>query len=195
LVIEHCLKYSDRVIFLKTKADTLRLAAEKKFPRTISHPHLAMMLNDLVNPIITAINRHAARLQLLAKTKRSRTSEVFREESARICENDIQNIVQSGYQATIDPEPDPTKKVRLLADAQKQLKDLVYPRLPQVGNRPDDGYYSIFIEGSVDAARTVYAKIFQESAPFTARQLVAHLTSLADLDRASEGLAAINHKI
>ena len=154
-----------------------------------------MMLNDLVNPIITAINRHAARLQLLAKTERSRTSEVFREESARICENDIQNIVQSGYQATIDPEPDPTKKVRLLADAQKQLKDLVYPRLPQVGNRPDDGYYSIFIEGSVDAARTVYAKIFQESAPFTARQLVAHLTSLADLDRASEGLAAINHKI
>ena len=140
-----------------------------------------MMLNDLVDPIIAAINRHAARLQLLAKTKRPGTPEVFREESARICENDVQNIVQSGYQATIDPEPDPTKKVSLLADSQKQLKNLVYPRLPKVGNRPDDGYYGIFIKGSVDAARTVYAKIFQEAAPLTARQLVAHLTSLANL--------------
>jgi|SRR6266436_1539483 len=141
-----------------------------------------MTLNDLVDAIIAAMNRHAARLQLLAKTQRPGMPEVFREESARICENDIQNIVQSGYQAMVDPEPDPTKKVILLADSQKKLKDLVYPRLPQVGNRPDDGYYSIFIEGSVDAARTVYAKISQEAAPVTARQLVAHLTSLANLE-------------
>ena len=141
-----------------------------------------MKLNDLVDAIIAAINRHAARLQLLAKTKRPGIPEVFREESARICENDIQNIVQSGYQAMVDPEPDPTKRLRLLADSQKKLKDLVYPRLPQVGNRPDDGYCSIFIEGSVDAARTVYAKISQEAAPVTARQLVAHLTSLTNLE-------------
>jgi hypothetical protein len=183
------LPYSYRVIFLETKPDTVRLAAEKRFPRTISHPHVAMMLNDLVDPIIAAINRHAARLQLLAKTKQPGMPEVFREESARICENDIQNIVQSGYQATVDPEPDPTKKVRLLADSQKQLKDLVYPRLPQVGNRPNDGYYSIFIEGSVDAARTVYTKIFQEAAPVTARQLVAHLTSLTNLSQLGAKIA------
>src|SRR5437773_9341358 len=114
-----------------------------------------MMLNDLVDPIITAMHRQAARLQLLAKTSLPGMSEVFRQESAHVCENDIQNIVQPGYQAVVDAEPDPAKKVRVLADSHKQLKDLISPRLPQVGNRPDEGYYSIFIEGSVGAARAV----------------------------------------
>ena len=98
-----------------------------------------------------------------------------------MCENDIQNIVQPGYQALVDAELDPARQVRVLADSQKQLKALVCPRLPQIGNRPDEGYYSIFVEGSVDAARGVYAKISQETAPVTARQLVAHLTSLRAL--------------
>ena len=117
------------------------------------------MLHDLVDPIITAMSRHAARLRLLAQTNRPGMSEDFREESAHVCENDIQNIIQPGYQAVVEAEPDPEKKVRVLADSQKQLKDLVSPRLPQVGNRPDEGYYSIFIEGSVGAARAVYVKI------------------------------------
>lgn len=137
-----------------------------------------MMLNDLVDPIMAAMQRHAARLQLLAKTNRPGMCDDLREESAHVCENDIQNIVQPGYQAMVDSEPDSEKKVKALADSQKQLKDLVCCRLPQIGNRPDEGYYSIFIEGSVDAARAVYAKISQEMAPVTTRQLVSHLRSL-----------------
>ena len=125
---------------------------------------MTMMLNNLVDPIIIAMYRHAARLQLLAQTNRPGMSEIFREESAHVCENDVQNIVQPGYQAVVDAEPDPAQKVRVLADSQKQLRDLVSPRLPQVGNRPDDGYYSIFIQGSVGAARSVYSKIFEETA-------------------------------
>jgi hypothetical protein len=125
---------------------------------------MTMMLNNLVDPIIIAMYRHAARLQLLAQTNRPGISENFREESAQVCENDVQNIVQPGYQAVVDAEPDPAQKVRVLADSQKQLKDLVSPRLPQVGNRPDDGYYSIFIQGSVGAARSVSSKIFEETA-------------------------------
>jgi hypothetical protein len=123
---------------------------------------MTVMLTDLVDPIITAMYRHAARVQLLAQRDQLGMSEVFREESAHVCENDVQKIVQPGYQAVVDAEPDPATKVRVLVDSQKQLKDLVSPRLPQVGNRPDDGYYSIFIEGSVGAARSVYAKIFEE---------------------------------
>jgi hypothetical protein len=125
---------------------------------------MAMMLNDLVDPMIAAMYRHAARLELLAQTNRPELSEVFREESAHVCENDVQMIVEPGYQAVVDAEPDPAKKVRVLVAAQKELKDLVSSRLPQVGNRPDDGYYSIFIEGSVGAARSVYAKIFEKMA-------------------------------
>jgi len=117
------------------------------------------MLNDIVNAIIAVIHRHAARLQLLAQASLPGISEDFQEESARICENDIQNIVQPGYQTLVDAEPDPTNQVRVLADSQRQLKDLVGPRLPQVGNRPDERYYSVFVEGSVGAARAVYAKI------------------------------------
>jgi hypothetical protein len=130
---------------------------------------MTMLLNNLVDPIITAMYRHAARLQLLAQTNRPGMSEIFREESAHVCENDVQNIVQPGYQAVVDAEPDPAKKMRVLADSQKQLKELVSPRLPQVGNRPDDGYYSIFIEGSVGAARSVYAKFAEEMVPDAAR--------------------------
>ncbi len=125
---------------------------------------MTMMLNNLVDPIIIAMYRHAARLQLLAQTNRPGISEIFREESAHVCENDVQNIVQPGYQSVVDAEADPAQKVRILADSQKQLRDLVSPRLPQVGNRPDDGYYSIFIQGSVGAARSVYSKIFEETA-------------------------------
>jgi hypothetical protein len=128
-----------------------------------------MILNDLVDPIIAAMHRPAARLQLLAKTNRPGMSDDLREESAHVCENDIQNIVQPGYQAMVDSEPDSEEKVRVLADSQKQLKDLVCSRIPQIGDRPDEGYYSIFIEGSVDAARAVYAKICQEVAPVTPR--------------------------
>lgn len=101
-------------------------------------------------------------------------SDDLREESAHVCEEDIQNIIQPGYQAMVDSEPDPEKKVRVLADCQKQLKDLVCSRLPRIGDRPDEGYYSIFIEGSVDAARAVYAKICLEVAPVTPRQWVSH---------------------
>ena len=53
---------------------------EKDFRAPFSHPHVAMMLNDLVDAIIAAMNRHAARLQLLAKTKRPGMPEIFREE-------------------------------------------------------------------------------------------------------------------
>jgi hypothetical protein len=125
---------------------------------------MTMMLNDLVDLIVSAMYRHAARLQLLAQTDRPGISDIFREESAHVCENDVQNIVRPGYQSLVDAEPDPTKKVRALADSHKQLKDLVSPRLPRVGNRPDDGYYNIFTEGSVSAARSVYAKIAEETA-------------------------------
>ena len=128
-----------------------------------------MVLNNLVNPIITAMYRHAARLQQLAQTNQPGMSETFREESAHVCENDVQNIIQPGYQAMVDAEPDPAKKMRVLGDSQKQLKELVSPRRPQVGNRPDDGYYSIFIEGSVGAARSVYAKFSEEMAQDAAR--------------------------
>jgi len=126
---------------------------------------MTMMLNDLVDPIIAALGRHMARLQLLAQASLPGMSEHFREESARICENDIQNIVLPGYQAVVDAEPDPAKQVRVLADSQRKLKDLLCPRLPQVGNRPDEGYFSIFVEGSVGAARAAYAKISQETKP------------------------------
>ena len=155
---EFCIKeaaYSHRVIFLKSKADMVtRLAYPQLF--------VAMTLDHLVEPILTAMHRHAARLQILEQTNPPSTSDDFREASARVCENDIQNIVQPSYLAAVDAEPDPAKQVRALIDAQMRLKDLVWPRLPQVGTRPDDGYYSIFVEGSVSAARAVYAKISQE---------------------------------
>jgi hypothetical protein len=43
-----------------------------------------MVLNNLVDPIIIAMYRHAARLQLLAQTNRPGISEIFREESAHV---------------------------------------------------------------------------------------------------------------
>jgi len=130
----------------------------------LAYPQLfvAMTLDHLVEPILTAMHRHAARLQIQEQTNPPSRSDDFREASARVCENDIQNIVQPSYLAAVDAEPDPAKQVRALIDAQMRLKDLVWPRLPQVGTRPDDGYYSIFVEGSVSAARAVYAKISQE---------------------------------
>lgn len=119
------------------------------------------MLNDLVDPILAAVHRHAARLQLLERCNPHEMYDYFRQESACICKNDIRNIGQSGFQALVDAEPDPVRQVRVLADSQKHLRDLVCLRLPQAENRPAEGYYSIFVEGSAAAARAVYAKVSQ----------------------------------
>jgi hypothetical protein len=131
---------------------------------------LTMMLYELIDPIIAAMHRHAARLELLAQNDRPGISNQFREESARICGNEIQDVVEAAFQTIVDAEPNLTKKIILLADSQKRLKDLVNPRLPQVNNRPDEGSYTVFVQGSIDAARAVYAKISQDAAHLTAQR-------------------------
>jgi hypothetical protein len=74
-------------------------------------------------------------------------SKDFWDKSARICEIDIRKIVQPGYQALVDAVPDPAKQVRVLADSQKQLKDLLCPRLPRSRVVPVRGVLQHFVGG------------------------------------------------
>jgi hypothetical protein len=143
------------------------------------------MLTDLVDPILVAMERHRARLKLLERHKPSAGQPSppidLREESAHICELDIQKSVQPEYERIVEAAQGMDNQLDALANAQKDLAGLVRPRLTQTGNRPDEGYYTIFINGSVDAARAVYANMAQEPGPKTAKKLAAHLTVLGGL--------------
>jgi hypothetical protein len=136
------------------------------------------MLSEIVDPIIAAVGRHTERLKSLNKTKRPGGTDDLREESARACVNEIQNIVEPAYQAIVDAEADQEKKISLLGDSKKELvRNLVGPRLPQVGNRPHDGYYSIIVRASEDAARSVYG-VRQSAALFQFEPFLSAVVSV-----------------
>jgi len=139
------------------------------------------MLANFIDPVVAAIDRHRQRLAHLHGAGSPGAPFDLPAESARICEQDIQGVVQPEYQQIADMESALEGKMRALANAQRDLAKLIAPRLRQVGGRPDDGEYSLFVQGSVDAARAVYGIIICRGPQLRAGELASHLASLRSM--------------
>ena len=143
------------------------------------------MLSDLVPLIMAAIDRHIARLEKLKLLKSAPGKPVdvtdLREQSAKICERDIDRAIEPEYSRIAANEPDDEKKLRALTAAQTNLAKLVRTELTTTGGKLDDGYYTAFIEGSMDALRSVYSNLADINPPATPVKLSKNLRALAKL--------------
>jgi hypothetical protein len=139
------------------------------------------MLTSLVDPVIAAIDRHRQRLAHLREAGSPAAPFDLPAESAKICEQDIQGIVQPEYRQIAEAQSALGDKLRALADAQRDLAKLITPRLRHEGGRPDDGEYTLFIQGSVDAARAVYGIIICGGPPVHPGDLASHLASFGSM--------------
>jgi hypothetical protein len=168
-----------------TTAEITGNGAKRAVPHTSrSQRDLFAMLTSLVDPIIAAIARHRQRLTHLQEAGSPAAPFDLPAESAKICEQDIQGIVQPEYQQIAEAQSALRDKLRALADAQRDLARLITPRLRQVRGRPDDGEYTLFVQGSVDAARAVYGIVISGGPPVHPGDLASHLTSFGSMANA-----------
>jgi hypothetical protein len=143
------------------------------------------MLSDLIPLILAAIDRHIARLDKLKLLKPAPGKPLdltdLREQSAKICERDIDRAIEPEYQAIVVNEPEPDKKLQVLTAAHTSLAKLVRTELTRAKGKLDDGYYTAFIEGSMDALRSVYSNLADINPPATPAKLSKNLRALAKL--------------
>jgi len=116
------------------------------------------MLNDIVQPIIQAIEHHWQRIGSLHQRGQVAGGD-FRAASAEYCRVEIQGIVVPAYMEIVSSLEDTAEKVDALVEAHRHLlKDLVLPLLDNEGSR------TIAIEGANRASQTVYQVVISQMA-------------------------------
>jgi hypothetical protein len=148
------------------------------------------MLTSLIDPVIAAIDRHQQRLAHLQAAGSLAAPFDLPAESAKICEADIQGIIQPEYQQIAEAQPALGDKLRALTDAQRDLTKLIRPRLRQKSGHPDDGEYTLFVQGAVEAARAVYRIMIRSGPPLHSGDLASHPASCGNVTNASTSSSA-----
>lgn len=111
------------------------------------------MLEDIVEPVLDAIERHWQRIESIQQSGAVAGSD-FRVASAKICRAEIEKIVTPEYIAIVAPGKTAAAKIKALAAAHKHLVvDLIRPRLTNEGSQ------TIALEGANQASQAVYLSI------------------------------------